>query len=236
VTSRAQRIGKQVYVSQVQRGSIQYDQDVHAFRFDRRNSVGYGVAVVRPFMDVNDNGKREENETLLPGVKAKISGASGVPSGSKKTYYYNSLRPYDKYIVQVDQFSIDDPTLKPTNDNYSVTINPNMVNAINIPIVTVSDVSGLIERQTPQGNSGTGGIKVLFTNLSKEVTTTVQTFSNGEYYYLGLLPGMYRAEIDPAQLTKYGYVTEPVYREFEIKPGASGMSLEAINFLLVPKK
>jgi hypothetical protein len=236
VTSRAQRIAKNFYVSQVQRGSIQYDQDVHHFRFDRRSSVGYGVAVVRPFMDDNDNGKREDNEALLPGVKAKISGANGIPTGKNKTYYYNSLRPYDNYIVQVDQYSIDNPTLKPTNENYSVTINPNMVNAIEIPIVTVSDVSGLIERQTPQGNSGTGGIKLLFTNISKEVTTLVQTFSNGEYYYLGLLPGMYRAEVDPAQLTKYGYVTEPLYREFEIKPGSSGMSLENISFLLVPKK
>ncbi|MEK7774767.1 MAG: hypothetical protein AAB305_02650, partial [Candidatus Zixiibacteriota bacterium] len=236
VTSRAQRIGEQIYVSQVQRGSIQYDQDIHRFRFDRRNSVGYGVAVVRPFMDDNDNGRRDDNEALLPGVKAKISGASGIPNGKNKTYYYNSLRPYDQYVVQVDQYSIDNPTLKPTNDNYSVTINPNMVNAVEIPIVTVSDVSGLIERQTVQGNSGTGGIKLLFTNISKEMSTTVQTFSNGEYYYLGLLPGMYRAEVDPAQLSKYGYVTEPLYREFEIKPGASGMSLENINFLLVPKK
>lgn len=68
----------------------------------------------------------------------------------------------------------------------------------------------------------------------KGVLTEVTTFSGGDYYYLGLLPGSYRAYVDPDQLARYGYATVPQYREFSIQPSEDGALVEDLKFDLVP--
>ena len=97
------------------------------------------------------------------------------------------------------------------------------------------EVNGFVRRKTAQGDVGLGGIRITFVNLSRETVTTVTTFSNGEYYYLGLLPGKYRAYIDPEQLERYGYATEPGDIQFELEQVEGGAIVSDLDFLLVPK-
>jgi len=223
-------------MSQVQKGSIRYDQDAHRFWFDRRKAVGYGSAVVRPFLDDNYNGVLDEDEEYLSGLKAKIKGGRQKRSGKDQQYYYyyDGLRAYDQYTIQIDKYSLNNPLLTPTHENYKVYCNPNIVTAINVPLVTGSDISGQIERQVADMKTGQGGIKVMILNISKESVTEITTFSNGQFYYLGLIPGLYRVYIDPDQLKKYGYISEPSGIEFDIKPVEGGTSIENINFVLLP--
>ena len=78
--------------------------------------------------------------------------------------------------------------------------NPNMVTSIDVPIVMAGEVNGMIIRKTARGQSGLGGAKVVFINFSTGEKTEVVTFNNGEFYYLGLIPGRYRAQLDKSQL------------------------------------
>jgi len=71
-------------------------------------------------------------------------------------------------------------------------------------------------------------------NISKDVLTEITTFNDGEYYYLGLLPGTYRAYLDPEQLRRAGYRSQPEAVEFDIKPVIGGEVVENISFLMVP--
>jgi len=233
-SSRTQVSGGRTTMTQMNQGSIRFDQNNKRFLFDRRRAVGYGTAVVTPFLDENYNGVREPSEEHIPGLKAKITGVSGRPRGGDRTYYYDRLRPYDEYLVQIDPYSLDDPTLKPSNENYRVTLNPSVVTQIEVPIVMASEISGSVKRQVGEGAAGLGGIKVVFFNISKDVITEVTTFSDGEYYFLGLLPGSYRAYLDPEQLKRGGYRTEPATLEFDIKPVMGGQTIENIDFLMVP--
>jgi hypothetical protein len=233
-SSRTQMSEGRVSMSQLQQGSIRFDQNKTRFMFDRRRAVGYGSAVVRPFLDANFNGQKDPNEEIIPGLKAKISGATGQPHGEDRTYYYDRLRPYDEYLVQIDPYSLDDPTLKPSNENYRVTLNPSVVTEIEVPIVAASEISGTVRRVVGQGKAGVGAMKVLVFNISKDVLTEVTTFNDGGYYYLGLLPGSYRAYLDPDQLARGGYRAEPEAIEFDIKPMAGGQPVENIDFLLIP--
>ena len=65
--------------------------------------------------------------------------------------------------------------------------------------------------------------------------TEIITFNNGEFYHLGLIPGMYRAYIDQDQLEKYGYISEPAYRSFQVKTVEGGDYVENINFIIKPQ-
>ena len=234
-SSRTQKMGDRITMSQQQRGSVRFDASHNRFLFDRRKGVGYGSAVVKPFLDENFNGLKDPSEIEVSGVKAKISGISGPPRGGDRTYYYDRLRPYDEYLVQIDQYSLDDPTLKPSNENYRITLNPSVVTAIEVPIVTASEISGSVKRQIGEGSAGIGGIRVMVFNISKDVLTEITTFNDGEYYFLGLLPGTYRAYIDPEQIGRAGYRSQPESVEFDVKPIVGGEVIENVSFVLMPK-
>jgi len=234
VSSRSAYSGGSVSMSQIHRGSVRYDQGNGRVIFDRRGSVGYGSAVVRPFLDENYNGRMDSDEQYLSGLKAKISGVGGMPRGKDKIYYYDRLRPYDEYLVGIDKYSLDNPMLKPSNETFRVTPNPNVVTSIEVPIVQASEVSGSVKRQVGAGLSGVGGFRIILLNVSKDVVTEVSTFNDGVFFYLGLLPGSYRAYIDAGQLQKYGYVCDPPAIEFDIRPIAGGETIENLDFTLSP--
>lgn len=226
--------GDRSSITHTQRGSILYDKETHGLRFTRRNGVGYGAAVVRPFLDDNYNGILDENERIMPGLKARINGGREHRPGKGKPYFYEGLRAYDQYLVEIDQYSIDNPTLVPAHDNYEINCNPNVVTAIDVPLVTAAEISGKVVRRIEGVEMGQGGITVNLLNLSKESITKITTFSNGEFYYLGLVPGLYRAYIDLEQLGKYGYESSPTEIEFRVEPAKGGATIENINFAIVP--
>ncbi|MEE8576563.1 MAG: carboxypeptidase-like regulatory domain-containing protein, partial [candidate division Zixibacteria bacterium] len=194
-SSRVTRMAGEVLVSQVQRGSIQYDHSSKALLFHRRSGVGFSSAIVRPFIDRNYNGRYDGSDEYLTGLRAKIKGAGGRPRGDDRLYFYERLRGYYEYLVQIDPYSLDNPLLKPTHESYRVTLSPNVVTNIEVPLVMAGEVSGKVTRRTKRGRSGLGGVRIEIFNITKEIVTEVTTFNDGEFYYLGLLPGKYRAYI-----------------------------------------
>lgn len=234
-TSRTVASPYQVAMSQMQRGSVRYDQETGALRFDRFNGVGYGSAILRPFLDTNFNGVLDEADEPIPGLRARVRGSGGRPVGKENLYYYDRLHPYDEYLVQIDKYSLDNPLLKPTSENYKVCFNPNMVTAIEVPIVMAGEISGMVQRQLTLGKAGAGGIRVIVINLVKGTKTEITTFNDGDFYYLGLIPGKYRAVPDPEQLSNYGYTSRPELIDFEVRATEGGDIISDINFLLVPR-
>ncbi|MDH4155957.1 MAG: hypothetical protein OEW00_01595 [candidate division Zixibacteria bacterium] len=222
-------------ISQTQRGSVRFDQGAGSFHFVRKNGVGLGSAVIWPFLDYNYNGVRDAGEPLLPELKAKLSGSHAMRKGPGDLYYYDGLRPYDEYLVQIDAISLDDPQLRPAHENYQVVINPNTVTGINVPVVTGAEVQGVVQRQIPGALVGLGGIRIKITNEQTGKDIEVISFNNGEYFYLGLVPGMYRAEIEPEILQRYGYTVDPTFRTFQVSSVQGGDIVENIDFVLIPE-
>ncbi|MCP4568766.1 MAG: hypothetical protein GY841_14405 [FCB group bacterium] len=224
----------QVAMTQSQHGSVRFDQGMGMVHLNRRNGVGQCSAILHPFVDDNFNGVHDEGEEEIFGMRAKIKGASGRPTGKNRNYYYDRLQPYDEYIVEIDQYSLDDPLLKPVHDGFRVHFNPNIVTSIEVPVVVVSEVSGTVKRQLENGQSGMGAVRIELINLTTGSRTKVTTFNNGEFYYLGLIPGRYRARILPEQLHSYGYVSDPPAIDFEVKAVEGGMVIEDVDFLMLP--
>jgi len=225
----------QVAMAQSQHGSVRFNQESYSFMFNRRSGVGQSSAVLRPFIDENFNGIYDDGEEQLSGLRAKIPGAGSQRTGKDKAYYYDRMQPYDEYIVEIDQYSLDNPLLKPVHDGYRIQFNPNMVTPIRVPIVTVSEISGTVRRQMGESRVGIGSIKVQVMNLTTGSSTELTTFNNGDYYYLGLIPGRYRARINPEQLEAHGYTTEPEVVDFEVEATEGGTYVENISFLLTPR-
>ncbi len=232
--TRVFQVRDETTVTQIQRGSVKYDQDAKSFSFDRRNGVGYGAAVVRPFLDDNNNGRIDYGEKEITGLRARIRGGRQKTVNDGKFYYYDGLLAYDNYLLTVDETSLNDPTLKPAHENYQISVNPNSVTTVSVPIVRTAEISGRIERLLPSGKAGIGGIKLNLMNLSNDQLTEVTTFSSGDFYYLGLMPGSYTIYIDPVQLEDLGFRSEPENITMDINTSGKSDFLEEINFLLIP--
>jgi hypothetical protein len=236
LTSRATITKQQTIVTQTQKGSIRYNQNTGSIRFDRRNGLGLGTAVIWPFLDANYNGTYDDGERLLPELRADVGGARGIKGGKERLYYYDGLRPYDKYIVKIDPYSLDDPLLRPAHDNFMVSVNPNIVTGINVPVVTASEMGGVVQRRLHGEKIGVGGIKIRIVNEINGKEVVISTFNDGEYFYLGLVPGMYKAFPDPKQLADYTYESEPPSISFQVKTVEGGDYIENISFLIKPKE
>ena len=231
-TSKVSAYENNISLVQTQKGSIQLNQEQMDVRFKRRNSVGFGTAVIYPFLDGNYNGLHDEDEEIIANLQAKLKGASMSRFGKENLWYYDRLRPYNEYIIDIDQYSLDNPQLLPSHDAYKVIINPNSVTSIYVPIITAGEVSGMIEREVENGKIGVGGVRIFVINEQTNKKTEILTFNNGEYFYLGLPPGMYRAEIDKEQLSKSGYKSQPESIPFQVKTVENGDFVDNINFIL----
>lgn len=222
-------------INQVQRGSVRWDQAANRLRFDRRNGVGYGSALLRPFVDANANNKRDASERFVPNVRARIKGVGGRPLGKQRQYFYDRLRPYDDYLLRIDQYSIDDPYLKPVYENYAITFNPNMVTAIDIPLVYAAEVTGRVQREMDDSRTGVGGVKLVIHDVTRDrPAAEITTFRSGEYYHLGLIPGEYTVQVDPHQLSQLGYTSVPEVRRLEVLPQDASSQIGNIDFVLIP--
>lgn len=233
MSSRARRSAGRSSFTQTQSGSFVVDKKSGTILMDRRTSVGFGSAVIRPFRDDNNNGVYDEGESFLSGLKARIRGARGKVAGKNGFYYYDRLRPYDQYTVEIDTSSMDNPLLKPSHDRFTVEISPNMVTTIDVPVVVGAEINGTVTRDLVNGTFGVSGIKVAFVEQNTEVLTEISTFASGEFYYLGLRPGQYRAYIDSEQLARLGYRAQPPFVEFEVKSTEHGDIIEGISFQLI---
>lgn len=221
--------------SQMQRGSVRFDQSAGSFRFDRRNGLGFGTAVVVPYHDANYNSKFDSGEKILTDLRAKVGGAAGRKQAEEQLYYFDNLRPYEEYLVQIDPVSLDDPQLRPAHENFRINVNPNVVTTVYVPVVTSGEVTGTVDRLIPDGSIGVGGIRILIENISTGKRYEITTFNNGDYYYQGLVPGMYRAFIDPEQLSAFGYKSEPSEIPFQIETIEGGDYVDGVKFLISPE-
>ena len=149
-------------------------------------------------------------------------------------FYYDNLRPYEEYIVEIDPYSLDNPTLQPAHENFRVAVNPNVVTTINVPIVTSGEVAGRVDRLIADGTVGVGGMRVIIINEATGKEIELVTFNNGDFFHLGLVPGMYRAFLDPEQLKNHGYVSNPPYIKFQMKTIAGGDYFSAASFIIRP--
>ncbi len=220
---------------QTQKGSVQFNQDAKRFRFNRRNGVGFGSAVIRPFLDANYNGKLDDEEEILTGLRAKMAGAAISHQGKDDLWYYDRLRPYDQYTIDIDEYSLDNPLLLPSAEAYEVLINPNSVTSIYVPIITAGEITGMVERKIDKGTIGVGGVKIIAKNEKTGKEFEIITFNNGEYFHLGLPPGMYRAFVPDKQLENTGYKVQPTSIPFQIKTVENGDYVDNLNFILVKK-
>ncbi|HET8754223.1 MAG TPA: hypothetical protein VFM59_07660, partial [Salinimicrobium sp.] len=232
-TSAISRLGnRNSSFVQSARGSLLFDDQTGYVRANNRSSIGKGALTIIPFLDLNSNGKKEENEAPVPGLRINNMGGRISYNKEKTMIRIYDLEPYVPFILELNPVSLDNIAWKINNPKIAVEMVPNQFRTIYIPVNVLGEVAGSVYFKDQDGIRGQGRIIVNILNENGEKAGKVLSEGDGYFSFLGLAPGKYTAEIDPAQLKDIGYSASPQQIPFEIEISEYGDIVDALEFTL----
>jgi hypothetical protein len=224
-------------ISQSVRGSVGFDSKSQDFLLSNRQQVGRSGAAVRLFIDQNENGSFDDDDTLLPEQAARLSRAGGAQFVSKDITYFTQLLAYNRYNLEINKNALKDPLLVPALESFSIVTDPNQYKQIDIPMYLSGVLEGSVSRIDNTGKEGVGGLRLQIrgttkSNESGTYQNELRTFSDGSFYTFELPPGDYEMRVDSTQLQFLGVRAEPEVMQFEIRALADGDIVEGQEILL----
>jgi hypothetical protein len=222
--------------SQSASGSLIFEPQADFVSFNNQANVGRGSVKFVPFLDINGNGKKEEKEPLVKGVKIIVMGGDRKLVNPDGTTIITGLEPYIKNYVELNTTKINSIAWRIKNKTLSCTLNPNQLKIIEIPVQVLGEVSGMVYRKENEKLIGTGGLKVAIYDLHDKLITSILSEPDGYFSYLGLKSGHYLAKIDWLQLDNLQMKAAPSYLNFEIDNGIDGDFIDTLEFVLEKNK
>lgn len=217
---------------QYARGSLINDRKTKYLGTDNRTNVGRGGISIVPFIDLNSNGKKDPGEPRAYGLNLRASGGRIEKSDRDTTIRILSLEPYTNCFIELDPNSFDNVAWRLPKQTYNVTVDPNILKLIEIPVIVAGEANGIVSLEKDGEKKGLGRIIVsIYTGNSKPSGKTL-TEDDGYFSYFGLAPGKYFVKIDTAQLRKLGMTSKPDTLHFNIKSGIEGDIVDGLDFTL----
>ena len=214
------------------RGSLMFDPKTGYMDAGSRPSVGRGGIVIMPFLDINCNGKRDADEPKAFGLKLRVREGNVQYLNSDTSIRLSNLEPYVNYSVALDSNSFDNISWRLNKKTYSIYVEANQFQLIEVPVSVAGEVSGMVYLDDPAGKKGVGKITVSIFNSESVLVKKVQTEGNGYFDFLGLPPGSYTARIDAEQLNRLHLVSSNSSVSFQIARSKDGDVADGLEFLL----
>ncbi|MEX0660580.1 MAG: SPOR domain-containing protein [Balneolaceae bacterium] len=214
-------------LNQTASGSFVVDTKRGDFYTFERNQTNKASLRLEPFLaDLNGGESVKEAANQLT--------ATLYINGIKQATYLENdiiknLIPYQEYHVRIEAENLDNPLWQLESEQFQIRVIPHVMNRLPIPIIAVGEVSGRIQLTEDSRNIPVNGLSVKIQEEDGSFTKTVNTYSSGQFYYVGLKPGDYKATLDPDQLSarNLNFVQEEVF--FTIEPTQNGDIVDQLN-------
>jgi len=217
-------------------GSLIYEAKANYLEFNKNSNVGKGGIVFLPFLDINDNGKRDKDEPKLSGLNIRVHGGGITKKREDSTIVVLGLEPYIDYFVELNANSFEYIAWEIKKKTLNIAINPNQLRLIEVPVSVLGEVSGMVYIKKENEQKGIGRIKVCFYNSDSILVASTLTETDGYFYYLGLGPGSYTVKIDSSQLNKLKMTVSPDGIPINILPSEDGDIVDGLEFIIVKKQ
>ncbi len=228
-------LGGTVNFSQNQRGSIGIDTRNNNWLFTSREQVGRGALAVRLYVDENNSGDYDENDTVIPDNALRLDRSGFSGSSRDGIQYYTQIQSYFKYNAEINKSVIQNPLLVPELEKFGFIADPNYFKPIEIPFYSSGVIEGIVERIFDGARAGVGGLKMIVEGIDNEFYKEIRTFSDGTFYDYELPPGKYEIYVDSTQLEILEAVPNVDKIEFEIERLSEGDFVDGLYFELYPK-
>lgn len=218
------------------RGSFAFDSGNAFMHTDNRSATGRGALTIIPFLDLNNNNIKEENEPVAIGLNLRLNGGRIIKNEADSLIRIIELEPYTSYLLELDDNSFENIAWQLINKSISIIVDPGQFKHIGIPIKVMGEANGMVYLRKGNTKAGIGRIVINFTDQAGRIFNRVMSESDGYYNFLGLPPGNYKAMPDTSQLERLGLISEPEFFEFTITPDPYGDIIDEITFILTPKQ
>jgi hypothetical protein len=213
-------------------GSFLYDAQSGYATHSRQSHYGRGNLVIAPFLDLNGNGKRDQHEPGIRGLKIHINGGRVLSTKEEDVVRIADLEPYNNYLVELEEKSLGNIAWQIKNKKISVVMEPNIFKRLEVPVTVVGEASGMVFFENHIGERGISRILVNIYDSIGQLAAQTMTESDGYFNYLGLLPGKYIVRIDSAQLYKLNFSSMPATLSFQIAGSEDGVVSDGFRFVL----
>jgi len=223
------RVGGTSAMVQSASGSMMYDDRTNFLGYNQRSSVGKGAILVRPYLDLNGNGRRDKGEPGVPGLTIRINGGIIQDNVADTTLRVTDLEAYASYILRLEP-SFENVAWYIRNKTIRIIIDPNQFKLVEVPVEIAGEVAGTVflgDKRKPLGS-----VIVCFYRDDHTLAGQATTESDGSFNFSGLAPGHYTARVQPAQLDKLRLISRPWTLPFTILPDKNGDTVDGLQFIL----
>lgn len=233
VAFSARQSNQLTVLSQSASGGGVYDDRGHYFSPNIQKNVGRAGFMIIPFLDYNNNGQKDKGEPEVTGLIVRLP--SGRIDGNQKSAVtrVSGLEPYNKYTIDLDGNSFENPAWKIHNKVINVTADPNTFKLIEVPVSVEGEVAGTVYLKKGKIKSGLGRMIVNIYNSNHQLVAKTLTEPDGYFNYLGLLPGDYTVSIDENQLLKTNMKIENPNIPFTIQVKKEGDIFDSVEIIVV---
>jgi hypothetical protein len=190
-------------------GSLLYQADQGRVETYPFRSLGRGGLSGTVFVDTNGNGVLDRGEETVPGARLQADYML-TETDANGHYAIWNLTPFEAANIQVDPESLRNPLWVPTFDLAQVAVTPNGFRRVDLPLVESLEIEGRIRTRAGDALHAPGAVPLKLVQLDGDREYRTRSFSDGEFYLLGVVPGTYRCEIDARWLESRGLSVDPV--------------------------
>ena len=214
------------------RGSLIYDKKTKYLGAYNQFNVGKGCISVIPYLDLNANGLRDSGEPKAYGLNLRANGGRVEKSEKDTTILIVGLEPYTNCFIDLDANSFENISWRMPVQVLSVSVDPEIVKHIEIPVTVVGEASGTVILEKKGEPAGLGRIIVSFFTKDYKLVGSTLTEDDGYFSWFGFNPGQYRVAIDTSQMRKLAMISEPGSMDFNITGGREGDFVDGLDFRL----
>jgi hypothetical protein len=214
--------------SEAMGGSMVFVPDQKRVKFNSRSFLGQGSIQFIPFLDTNQNGKKDTSEPQIEGVDVRSSKGGTKEVTIDGSTMYTGLEPFVSNHFKLNTISLERIDWRLENKSLNIFVNPNQLKVIEIPISVVGEVVGYVYTS---GN-GVGNIKIIIKDDKQQTITSLISESDGYFSFLGLLSGAYTAQVDSNQLRELQLESTNIFYNFNIVNTQNGDYVDNLEFSL----
>jgi len=213
-------------------GSIWMDTEGGTTLVRGASSIGRGGVTVRPFLDRDNDGVRDNEEPLLPNTSVTINGGVVTSAWGDSLIRVLDLEPYIPYVMTISAVSFENLNWRPRWSTWRIRTLPNVFETIDVPIVITGEVEGSVVRRVGGVEAGVAGMRVRFRASDGNIVDSTVTESGGGFLHIGLAPGDYRAELDSDQLRRMRMSCDTPSIPITIRATDEGDLVEGLTFVV----
>jgi len=194
-------------------GGFVFDRKTRYIDINNRTNVGKGGIVVKPFLDLNANGKRDKDEPNAPGLKIRVNGGRISYGRKDSAIRVSELEPFTNYYIELNHNSFDNIAWQMKLHTIKVTVEANQYTLVEVPVYVMGEISGTVSLKPKEGKrkKGQGQMIVNIYDKAGHFIARAITEGDGYFSYIGLAPGSYVARMDAEQLKKLRFTSSPEF-------------------------